>query len=139
MADRTDTSELRESRYAPAAYNFLLLALRYTQEKLQRVLAEAEEETSAHISGQELCQGIREFAAEHFGMLTPLVFKHWGIQGTGDFGRMVFEMVEKEEMRKTEQDQLSDFDDVFDFRQAFDTEYQIDIRQAFRRPKLARK
>jgi uncharacterized repeat protein (TIGR04138 family) len=36
----------------------------------------------------------------------------------------VFDLVEEGKMRKTEQDQLSDFYEVYDFAQAFDRDYR---------------
>lgn len=125
-------------RYSPAAYHFLLMALRRTQERLGRIAGTGEPDESAHISGQELCDGLRELAAEQFGMLSPDVFRHWGIRSTTDFGRMVFEMIEHGEMRKTSRDQLSDFDGAFDFRDAFGCDYQIDVAAVFRRGAPAR-
>ena len=75
----------REARYHPNAYHFVYDALRFTQQTLNRGVAESEESEDAHISGVELLGGIREFALLQFGLLTRTVFRHWGIRSTGDF------------------------------------------------------
>jgi uncharacterized repeat protein (TIGR04138 family) len=72
-------------------------------------------------------------AVERFGLLTTTVFGRWGVASTADFGRIVFELVERGEMRKTERDQLSDFFGVYDFHEVFDHGYQIDTSKAFQR------
>ena len=94
-----------------------------------------EDESSGHISGPELLAGIRELAVQQFGLMTIPVFRAWGVQSTDDFGRIVFEMIERGEMRKTERDRLTDFFDVFDFEDVFDRNYRIDTKSAFRRRK----
>lgn len=119
-------------KYHPNAYQFIFAALRYTQQELGRgIESESEEAPDAHISGTELLEGIRQFALQEFGLLARTVFRGWGIEQTEDFGRVVFELVERGEMRKTENDQLSDFVDVYEFAQAFDEAYKIDCSVAF--------
>ena len=106
-------------------------ALHCTQQKLGRSQVHGENDERAHISGQELLEGIRELALERFGLMTRAVFHSWGIHSTDDFGRMVFELIERGEMKKTEGDQLSDFLDVYDFTDAFERQYPIDVSRAF--------
>lgn len=122
-------------RYHQNAYQFVFHALRYTQERLQRIPhgRAADDEQDAHISGPELLDGIRQLALEQFGLMTKSVFRNWGICTTEDFGRIVFELVERGEMRKTERDRLSDFFDVYDFDEVFDRNYRIDTSKAFRK------
>lgn len=135
----TNESKLGELKFPIPAYQFLLAALRHTQEKLGRLRQVAEEEGNplgeeqAHVSGQELCEGFREYATEQLGLMALTVLNSWGITATDDIGEMVFELIDRGEMRKTEQDQLSDFVDVFDFSEAFDRNYRIDVSDAFRK------
>ena len=89
------------------------------------------EDESAHISGGELLEGIRVLASKQFGMLAPSVFATWGVHDTSDFGRIVFELVELGELRRTENDHLSDFDGVYSFEDAFLHDYTIDTSRAF--------
>lgn len=132
-------SKLGELKYPIPAYQFLLAALKHTQEKLGRLreLGEVDGnpagEDQAHVSGQELCEGFREYASEQLGLMALTVLNSWGIRSTDDIGEMVFELIDRGEMRKTDQDQLSDFCDVFDFSSSLDRNYRIDVSEAFRK------
>ena len=121
----------QQTRYHQDAYQFLFAALRHAQRRLNRLPQDDSEEEQAHISGYELLEGVRDLASSHFGPLTELVFRHWGVRETADFGRMVFELIDRGEMRRTEHDHLSDFFDVYDFADAFDREYRVDTSHAF--------
>lgn len=129
----TTTSSRRfRLRFHPQAYLFVTEALRLAQELLGREPgAEPVEEDSAHISGRELLDGVRVLGQRQFGMLAPSVFKAWGIESTEDVGHIVFELVERGELRKTDQDQISDFRDVFSFETVFQQEYPLDVSKAF--------
>ena len=123
-------------KYHPDAYRFVDQALRFTQRRLGRtpdVMQQDQEfdEDSAHISGPELLDGVRGLAIQEFGLLTIPVLKYWGIRTTDDFGRIVFDFIERGAMRKTDRDQLTDFFDVYDFEEAFDRNYQIDLSETF--------
>ena len=113
--------------FHPLAYKFVFSALRFTQEQLGR---DRSSEATGHISGTELLDGIRLLGLQHFGMLSIAVFKKWGITSTGDFGRIVFELIEAGEMRKTQNDQLDDFIDVYEFNKVFKEDYSLDTTQA---------
>lgn len=117
-------------RYDLNAYRFLFAALRRTQDQLGRHGNSAEDE-NAHISGPELLEGFRDLAREQFGLMARTVLKNWGLTATDDVGQMVFELIERGEMRKTERDQLCDFFGVYDFEEVFDRAYEIDLRHAF--------
>lgn len=116
--------------FHPLAYKFVFSALRFTQEQLGR---DRSSEATGHISGTELLDGIRLLGLQHFGMLSIAVFKKWGITSTGDFGRIVFELIEAGEMRKTQNDQLDDFIDVYEFNKVFNEDYSLDTGEAFSR------
>lgn len=130
----TVTSEQASQRlrFHQNAYQFVFQALRFTQERLQRRQQTADaEEQEAHISGQELLEGIRDLALDQFGMMAKTVFNCWRVRCTDDFGRIVFELIERGEMRKTDRDRLRDFYGVFDFDEVFDRNYSIDVSNAF--------
>ncbi len=128
------TSRSRPTRlkFHPDAYRFVFDALQFTQERLKRTSQSPEDDT-AHISGPELLDGVREMGLKKFGMLTKTVFHHWGVKSTDDFGRIVFELIECGEMRKTDRDQLADFVAVYDFDQALVRDYVIDTSPAFKK------
>lgn len=114
--------------YHEHAYRFVFAALRLTQDRLGR---NRENEESGHISGRELLEGVRILGQKEFGMLASQVLKHWGITATDDIGRIVFELIESGDMRKTDQDRLSDFFAVYDFNKVFVEDYQVNIKEIF--------
>jgi uncharacterized repeat protein (TIGR04138 family) len=116
-------------RYHARAYEFLFAALRRSQKRLGRSPTHGDE--SSHITGPELLGGIRDVALEQFGLMAQTVFHCWSIHTTEDFGRMVFDLIDRGEMSKTDSDQLSDFSDVFDFEEALVNQYEIDVSRAF--------
>lgn len=121
-------SYTQSSTYHPSAFKFVYSALRFTQEELGR---DRRSEVSGHITGPELLDGVRKLALQHFGMLSVTVFKSWGVTSTADFGHIVFEMIEAGEMRRTPNDQLSDFIGIYDFEKAFCEDYAPDTTSAF--------
>lgn len=125
-------STLPRLRYHANAYQFVFAGLRYTQQQLGRAMESGSSDEDAHISGPELLYGICDLAIEKFGLLTLSVFHSWGVHSTDDFGRIVFELIERGEMRKTDRDQLADFFDIYDFEEVFDRDYRIDTSKAFR-------
>jgi uncharacterized repeat protein (TIGR04138 family) len=68
-----------------------------------------------HVSGRELCLGIRKVLLERYGMLARAVLARWNIRSTLDFGNMVYLLIQHEFMRKTDEDSIDDFRGVFDF------------------------
>lgn len=127
----TSNSAIGRSRYHRDAFQFVFAALQEVQRSLDRFPSE-EDESESHISGEELLHGIRRLAVKQFGLLTNTVFQYWGIRSTADFGHIVFELIDRGEMRKTDRDQLSDFFDVYDFNSVFDRDYVIDTNRVFR-------
>ena len=105
-------------RYPLEAFEFVRQGLSHTVERIHgdtRHKSEAE----CHVSGKQLSWGLRNYAILRYGQLARTVLSHWGIYRTGDFGRIVFAMVESKIMQKTDDDELRDFEAVFDFDEAF--------------------
>lgn len=122
--------------FHPFAYEFISEALQCAQEQLgreARANLEDEGDESGHVSGPELLEGVKELGLQRFGMLAPTVFRQWGVNSTYDFGRIVFDLIDRGEMRKTDRDQLSDFRDVYSFHDVFIADYVVDTSIAFRR------
>jgi uncharacterized repeat protein (TIGR04138 family) len=71
------------------------------------------------VTGGELLDGIRKFALKEYGPLTLTVLNHWGIRRCEDFGELVFIMVEKGLLGKTDEDRKEDFSGGYDFESAF--------------------
>ena len=113
----------KDRRYHFDAYVFVFEALRYAQEKLGMGDETAPEEelegkNERHVSGQQLCEAIRRYAHEQYGLMAQSVLSHWGIRSTGDLGEIVFNLIEIGKMRKTPDDRREDFEDVFDLGEA---------------------
>jgi len=106
--------------FNPQAFAFVRDGLQHTVEQIHGpgdVIDEVDE--SRHVSGKELCLGLRDYAVTRWGMLAPTVLERWNVRTTEDFGRLVFAMIDVGVLRKTEQDTLEDFQGVFDFAEAF--------------------
>ena len=122
----------RDPRYAYEAYEFIFAALAHTQKALGRVPLEEGEEAEAahHVSGPELLHGVRDFAMSEFGLMARTVFRLWGIEKTGDFGDIVFNLVEANLMSKQPTDSRDDFRDRYDLDQALVRDYRIRLDEA---------
>lgn len=105
----------QDRRYQRDAYVFLREALEHTQ----KTVSKASKVQGRHITGQELLNGIREYALATFGPMAKTVLNEWGVNTCEDFGQIVFVMVENNLLRKTEQDSLEDFKNGYDFEEAF--------------------
>ncbi|MBC8108367.1 MAG: hypothetical protein H7Z14_17410 [Anaerolineae bacterium] len=79
-----------------------------------------------HVSGQQLCEGLRRYALLNWGLLAQTVLRRWNITCTLDFGRIVFALIDAGRMQKTDQDDLEDFRNVFEFKTAFEVDYRIE-------------
>ncbi len=104
--------------YPMDALNFVREGLSFTVKRTHRD-PESLPELDRHVSGQQLCFGLRDFAIEQFGLLAPAVLRHWNINRTDDFGRIVFAMIGGGVMTRTDDDTLEDFRGVFEFGEAF--------------------
>ena len=112
--------------YPIEAYEFVREGLAYTVNKIHG--PREENPVKRHVSGQQLCQGLREFALLQWGMLAGTVLRRWNINSTTDFGRIVFALIDSGFMQKTQDDTLDDFRNVYDFKQAFDSDYNIEAK-----------
>ncbi len=140
-----DLAELlrQDRRYKVEAYAFVFDALNYAHKTLglgmvqqsedEREPAEQKPSESGeeggsgerHLTGQQLCEAIRQYALEQYGYMAKCVLNSWGVHSTGDFGEIVFNLIRIEQMRKTKQDRREDFDDVFDFETGLTQSFQI--------------
>ena len=125
-----DTPQMRflrllkeDRRYKVEAYQFVREALNFAQQELGMGAAPGESES--HLTGQELCDGIRIFAIEQFGYMAKVVLQSWGINNTGDFGNLVYNLIEIDMMKKSPEDRREHFDDVYDFDEAFVQDFKI--------------
>lgn len=111
--------------YPPEAFHFVSEGLSHTVRTIHGHRDESMEiaptDQNRHISGKQLCLGLRTYALQRYGLLARTVLHRWNIKGTEDFGKIVFAMVDAGLMRKTDEDTPEEFEGVFDFHEAFRT------------------
>lgn len=125
----------RDTRYKLDAYQFVFDALHFAQTRLElgrphapeefADLDDLEDQIEHHVSGQELCEAIRQYALEQYGLVAACVLAEWGVRSTADFGEIVFNLIDIKKMKKTEHDRREDFNDVYDFEDAFRRGFRI--------------
>jgi len=114
-----------DGRYRVEGFGFL-------HEGLSHAVRNVYEETEGpghHVSGQQLCNALRELALERYGLMAPAVLRSWGVRESIDFGNMVYLLIEHGMMRKTEEDSVEDFRDVFHMETDFDASDKIRLKK----------
>ncbi len=105
-----------DPRFTKGVYYFMREALDHTLSNMKR---KKKIRKSNHVSGQQLLEGIREYALDQYGPMTMTLLEQWGVNACEDFGEIVFNLVEHGVFGKTESDQKQDFSRGYDFRNAF--------------------
>ncbi|HTQ50057.1 MAG TPA: Minf_1886 family protein, partial [Candidatus Acidoferrales bacterium] len=90
----------------------------------QKLIGKETQGQIRHVSGQELLNGIRQFALQQFGPMVMTVFEEWGVRHSRDFGEIVFNMVEIGLLAKTDKDTRDDFQNGYDFTEIFRKPFQ---------------
>ncbi len=112
--EAVESIRAKDSRYSRDAYIFVKEALDHTQKSIGNLRGRIR-----HVSGQELLEGIRDYALSQFGPMTPTVLEEWGIRTCQDFGEIVFNLVDFGVLAKTEKDSRADFAGGYTFEDAF--------------------
>jgi uncharacterized repeat protein (TIGR04138 family) len=123
-----------DGRYKLNAIRFVYEGLGHTatvdadKTGLPEELDESEPAGGAHhISGQELCHGLRRLAIEKWGRLAKVVLNHWGIRTTRDFGEIVYLMIQHKWMSAQPEDSIDDFNNVYDFKTVFEDQFKLNF------------
>lgn len=103
----------RGEHYDERAYLFVLASIEYLQGKFPE---------RRHVTGAEVTHACREFALQQYGLMARSVLDHWGVQGTADFGRIVYSLVEVGVLVTQAGDKVEDFHGVYGF-EVFDEGY----------------
>lgn len=121
----------RDPRYGRDAYHFIRESLDFTikQRKKSR-------DAAAHVTAQQLLEGIRVHALKQFGPMAMTVFDYWGVQRCEDFGEMVFSLIRLGIFGKTDRDSIDDFKGGYSFHEAFIAPYLPAKPPVFRRVAL---
>ncbi|MEO1235638.1 MAG: Minf_1886 family protein [Planctomycetota bacterium] len=124
MNDPTLAEAVQSTRFPVDAFVFVQRGLDFTVRRTHGELDDDydprdPDQPSRHVSGKMLCEGLRDFALQQYGLLAGTVLRRWHVTRCEDFGQIVFAMVESGMMHKTDDDSIDDFRDVFSFRDAF--------------------
>lgn len=120
FGDVVDAIRRENPRYERRAYFFLRDALDHTVNTVRKAeLKAGRSRGTNHVTGQELVEGIRDYALAQFGPMAHHVLTQWGITRCGDFGEMVYQLIEHGVFSKTDTDRKEDFAELYDFDTAF--------------------
>ena len=127
VTDKHPIVELLEQdqRYHIEAYQFVREALAYAQEIMKMPGESKAEGDEHHITGQQLCEAIRQYSLDQFGFMAKTVLNSWGVHRTGDFGEIVYNLIRIKHMKKSPSDRREDFDDVYEFSGAFEPVFEV--------------
>lgn len=129
----------KDPRYCLDAYVFVRESLAYAGDCMELDYYEElsnkdlPSNTERHLTGQQLCEAIRQYATNQFGYMARVVLKNWGIDSTSCFGDIVYNMINAGIMKKSEHDQRSHFDDVYQFDEVFQNNFEFGESLAHRR------
>ena len=124
----------KDTRYQAEAYEFVRNALSFAHDELglgqvdSPMEAEGEIPDEAHMTGQQLCEAIRQYSISQFGYMAKTVLNSWGLKETLDFGEVVYNLIDIGMMRKSESDSKEDFAGVYDFDSVFVDDFDIHSR-----------
>jgi len=117
MKNKVEDVARQDGRFSPAAFRFVHEGLGYTARKLTA--------EPGHVSGQTLCEGLRQLAIKKWGRLAMLVLNVWGVKTTRDFGEIVCLMIKHKWMSAQPTDSIDDFNDIYDFKTVFKDQFEF--------------
>ena len=117
MKKNLDQIAKEDGRFSPNIVKFVYEALGYTTKK---IIDEAD-----HITGQALCEGLRQLAIEKWGRLAMLTLNTGGVKSTRDFGEIVYLMIKNKWMSAQPTDSIDDFNDIYDLKTTFKDNFKF--------------
>jgi uncharacterized repeat protein (TIGR04138 family) len=117
MREKVEDIAREDGRYNPRAFKFVSEGLGYASKK--RV------SKPGHVTGQVLCEGLRQLALEKWGRLAMLVLNTWGVKTTQDLGEIVYLMIKHKWMSAQPTDTIDDFNDAYDFKTVFKDQFKF--------------
>jgi len=106
-----------DGRFSPNTVRFVYDGLSYTVKKVV--------DEPSHVSGQTLCEGLKQLAIEKWGRLAMLVLANWNIKTTRDLGEIVYLLIKHKWMSAQPTDSIDDFNDVYDFKTVFKDQFKF--------------
>ena len=126
----------QDKRYKLEAYQFVRDALSFAQDVLGLGKSQPQDDpppleseplVEPHLTGQQLCEAVRQYSIEQFGYMAQMVLNNWGIRATGDVGEIVYNLIRIGRMKKSEEDRREDFDDVYSFDTALNQTFRFTL------------
>jgi uncharacterized repeat protein (TIGR04138 family) len=133
FAEAVESVVSKSPQFDRDAYFFLKEALDFTVSQFKKGRAPS----TGHVSGQQLLEGIRQYALKQFGPMVPTVFGYWNVLRCEDFGVMVYHLIEAGVFGKSDRDSLEDFKGAYSFHEAFVEPFQPTLSAP--RPKRVRR
>ena len=115
-----------DGRYSPEALKFVFDGLGHTVKTLAALQEQGARTAVRHVTGQQLCRGLRELAVRGGGRLARSVLESWGVSGTRDLGEIVYLMIHHQWMSCQTSDSIEDFDNVYNFKTAFEDKFRFE-------------
>ncbi|RKZ13948.1 hypothetical protein DRQ53_01350 [bacterium] len=111
------SEEFADRPFHPTAYEFVLASLDRTIRSF---------DPPRHVSGREVLDGLGRDANGEFGPMAAHVLFHWGIRSGPDVGSIVFDLVDRGVLARTEEDRPEDFEIEGDFLDRLEADYYRD-------------
>lgn len=120
-----------DPRYPLEAYQFVQDALGYAQQLIDKddpIVTQLQSDSESidqdkHLTGQQLCYAVKNYAIDQFGLMAKVVLGTWGIHSTDAVGDIVYNLINIGCMKKSKQDRREHFDGVFDFEKEFERDF----------------
>ncbi len=107
----------RYPEYTEEAYEFMRAGLDAAADKF------CKDDKSPHLSAKELYLGACAYALDEYGPLASRVLEFWGIRSAGDFGNIVYNLIEVGIFGKQKGDSREQFDELPDLQKILNAPY----------------
>lgn len=107
----------RYPQYTEEAYEFMRAGLDAASDRF------CKDDKSPHLSARELYLGACAYALEEYGPMAAKVLEFWGIKSSGDFGNIVYNLIEVGVFGKQKGDSREQFDELPELRLILDAPY----------------
>lgn len=107
----------RYPQYTEEAYEFMRAGLDSAADRF------CKDDKSPHLSARELYLGACAYALEEYGPLAATVLRSWGLNRSGDFGHVVYNLIEVGVFGKQKGDSLEQFYDLPDLQAILNAPY----------------
>lgn len=133
MKETIEQIAQQDGRYPPEALRFVYEGLGYTVRHFaEESTSEVGETQLRHVSGRELCEGLRKMALKRWGRMALAVLENWNIRTTRDFGEIVYLMISHQWMSSQAGDTIEDFDDIYDFKTVFEDQFEFQVETEYK-------